>query len=53
LNIVNPAADKPVSFLNAMLFKMLSWDIGVRLVMRRPFWVVRGIAVFDRAGRSR
>jgi len=37
LNIENPAAGKPASFLNAVQLKKWSLIGGVHLVMRRPF----------------
>jgi hypothetical protein len=53
LDAVNFPSPKPMPAQNAMQFGEWSLIDNVRFVMRRPFWVVRGIAAFDRAGRFR
>jgi hypothetical protein len=52
LGTANFPLHKPVLALNALQFR--GWPLidDVRFVIRRPFWVVRGIAVCGPVGRS-
>lgn len=53
LSVANFPLHKPILSLSALRFREWSLIDDVRPVMLRPFWVVRGIAVSGRVGRSR